>query len=122
MSKVCHSPAGLLPDALLQRRDMPALTAYLGNLQQDTNVDALLLITSGQQTAGNSLIDLPSPDTLLAGRKLPFADFDFKGYAKQANENVVKGMERDLAQTQLLPAWKDALDKILAERKADLAK
>jgi signal transduction histidine kinase len=61
--------------ALLQRRDMPALTAYLGNLQQDTNVDALLLVTSGQQTAGDSLIDLPSPETLLAGRELPFADF-----------------------------------------------
>lgn len=54
--------------------------------------------------------------------KLPFDEFDFAGYTQQANESVVKGMERDLAQTQLLPAWKEALDKILAERQADLAK
>lgn len=61
--------------ALMQRRDMQALTAYLGNLQQDTKIDALLLITSDQQSVGDALIDLPSPDTLLAGRELPFADF-----------------------------------------------
>ena len=52
--------------------------------------------------------------------KLPFDQFDFAAYAKQANESVVKGMERDLAQTQLLPAWKEALEKVLAERKAEL--
>ena len=61
--------------ALMQRRDTQALTAYLDNLRQDTNIDALLLITSDQQSVGNALTDLPSPDTLLAGRELPFADF-----------------------------------------------
>jgi signal transduction histidine kinase len=61
--------------ALMQRRDTQALTAYLDNLRQDTNVDALLLITFDGQSLGDALTDLPSPDTLLAGRKLPFADF-----------------------------------------------
>ncbi len=54
--------------------------------------------------------------------KLAFDKFDFKAYAKQANEKVVAGMEKDLTQVTLAPAWKDALTKLLATRKADLTK
>ena len=52
--------------------------------------------------------------------KLAFDKFDFAGYAKQANQKVVEGMEKDLQQANLLPAWKDILAKLLAQRKADL--
>jgi hypothetical protein len=52
--------------------------------------------------------------------KLPFDQFDFAAYAKEANERVVAGMEKDLQQVQLLPEWRQALEQLLAERKADL--
>lgn len=54
--------------------------------------------------------------------KLAFDKFDFAGYAKQANEKVVAGMEKDLQQVKLQPAWKDALQKLLDQRKTDLTK
>jgi hypothetical protein len=50
--------------------------------------------------------------------KLPFAQFDFAAYAKLANQDVVAGMTKDLQQVQLLPAWKDALQKLLDQVKA----
>ena len=52
--------------------------------------------------------------------KMPFEDFDFAGYAKEANEKVVAGMEKDLAQGQFTPEYKAALEQLLADRKADL--
>lgn len=52
--------------------------------------------------------------------KLAFEEFDFAAYAKQANENVAAGMEKDLEQVQLTPAYREALEKLLAERQGDL--
>jgi len=54
--------------------------------------------------------------------KIPFDQFDFAAYAKEANEKVVAGMEKDLAQVTFTPAYKDALEKLLVEQKAKLGK
>ena len=51
---------------------------------------------------------------------MPFEDFDFAGYAKEANEKVVAGMQKDLVQGQFTPEYKAALEQLLAEREADL--
>lgn len=43
---------------------------------------------------------------------LPFDQFDFANYKKLAAQKVAAGMEKDLQQLTLLPAWKDALQKL----------
>ena len=52
---------------------------------------------------------------------MPFEEFDFAGYTKTANEKLVEGMAKDLEQAQLLPAWKEALQSIYDERKAEIS-
>lgn len=60
---------------LLQRQDIPALDAYLEVLRQNANVGALFVITPEGQSVARAQAGMPSPDVLLAGRELPFADF-----------------------------------------------
>lgn len=52
--------------------------------------------------------------------KKPFEEFDFVGYTRFANEQVVAGMQKDIEQSQLLPAWREALLAIYEQRKSEL--
>jgi hypothetical protein len=52
--------------------------------------------------------------------KLPFEQFDFAGYALEANTKVVEGMQKDLEQGQFTPEYRAALEELLAERTSDL--
>lgn len=61
--------------ALFQSGDMQAMAVYLETLRQNTAVDALFVVTADGQSVGQSWSELTSPDALLTGRDLPFADF-----------------------------------------------
>jgi two-component system phosphate regulon sensor histidine kinase PhoR len=52
-----------------------SLIPYLENLRQGTPIDALFLLPTGQEPILSGSTSLPPPESLRAGRPLPFADF-----------------------------------------------
>jgi len=60
---------------LLRSDDVEQLTGYLETLRQETAADALVVVSGGQQIIVSSRADVPTPDTLLDDRQLPFTDF-----------------------------------------------
>jgi signal transduction histidine kinase len=55
--------------------DQSSLIPYLEKLRQGTTIDALFLVIGDQPAIISGSPILPDPDTLRAGRSLPFADF-----------------------------------------------
>lgn len=61
--------------ALIQANDQAALIPYLERLRQGAMIDGLSVVIEGRAPLTTSLLVLPPPETLRAGRSLPFADF-----------------------------------------------